>query len=129
MVEKWDLGFYFSSESQWLEGWKILEPQDTEKETRAGGTGPHLLAREKGSSGLRPLHEVSCDSSGWLLPLSCLGHHPTTFLHLSLLLQLTHPTSDALSLPGFILRHSFDQFPQGSLESTSVPWGEGMMNL
>ena len=48
MVEKWDLGFYFSSESQWLEGWKILEPQDTQKETRAGGTGPHLLARKKG---------------------------------------------------------------------------------
>ena len=111
MVEKWDLGFYFSSECQWLEGWKILETQDTEKETRAGGTGPHLLAREKGSSGLRSLREVSCDSSGWLLPPYCPGHHPTTFLHLSLLLLLTHPTSDALFLPGFIWRHFFDQFP------------------
>ena len=88
MVEKWDLGFYFSSESQWLEGWKILEPQDTQKETRAGGTGPHLLAREKGLSGPRPLNKV-WESSGWLLPPSCLGHHPTNFLHLSLLLQLT----------------------------------------
>ena len=94
MVEKWDLGFYFSSESQWLEGWKILEPQDTQKETRAGGTGPHLLAREKGSSGPRPLHKVSCDSSGWLLPPSCPGHQPTTFLHLSLLLQLIPPSPD-----------------------------------
>ena len=111
MVEKWDLGFYFSSESQWLEGWKILEPQDTQKETRAEGTGPHLLARAKGSSGLRPLCEVSCDSSGWLLPPSCPGHQLTTFLHLALLLELIHPTSDALSLPGFILGHSFDQFP------------------
>ena len=111
MVEKRNLGFYFSSESQWLEGWKILEPQDTKKRTRVGGMGPHLLAREKGLSGLRPLHQVSCDSYGWLLPPSCPGHHPTTFLHLSLLLQLTHLTSDSLSLPGFTLRHSFDQFP------------------
>ena len=48
----------------------------------------------------------------WLAAATVLPWpYPTTFLHLSLLLQLTHPTSDALSLPGFILRHSFDQFP------------------
>ena len=79
MVEKWDLGFYFSSESQWMEGWKTLEPQDTQKEMRARGMGAHLLAREKGSSGLRPLHEVSCNSSGWLCHCPALAITPQPF--------------------------------------------------
>ena len=129
MVEKWDLGFYFSSESQWLEGRKTLEPQDTQKETRAGGTGPHLLAREKESSGLRPLHKFSCDSSGWLLQPSCLGRTPQPFfISLS---SSNSPTQHLMHFPCQVLFGNIPMtsFLRGAWKAHLAPRGEGMMNL